>query len=253
MGRGVPWDATDEIASADAVVNLTGENIGARWTERRKKRIMESRVDGTTRLVEAMRGAPDKRRVFVSASAVGYYGLRGDEMVDESSAAGSGFLAEVTRRWEEAARGAEPFARVVILRFGVVLGRGGGALAKMMLPFRFGVGGRVGSGRQWMSWVDVEDVVRAMEWAMDNEKVRGTYNITSPEPARNADFARTLGRVMRRPSFFPAPGLALRLIFGQMAEETLLGGQRVLPRRATAEGFTFRYPTLEASLRHATI
>ncbi|HMC23604.1 MAG TPA: TIGR01777 family oxidoreductase, partial [Thermoanaerobaculia bacterium] len=243
--------AVNEAAGADVVINLAGENVGGgRWTAERKRRILESRLNATDALVEAMRRTPDKRRVFISASAVGYYGLRGDEIVGETSPSGAGFLAEVTRRWEDAAHRAENIARLVIFRFGVVFGPNGGALQKMLLPFQLGVGGPIGSGRQWMSWVDLEDVLRAMEWAIDRQQVKGTYNITAPEPVRNRDFARVLGRVVHRPSFMPTPGFVLRLVFGQMADEVLLGGQRVMPSRATAEGLRFNYAAPEASLRH---
>ena len=251
LGHGIQWSAVNEVAGADVVINLAGENVGGgRWTAERKGRILESRLKATSALVDAMRRRPEKRRALVSASAVGYYGLRGDEILDESSPSGSGFLAEVTRQWEEAAHRADGIARVVIFRFGVVFGPDGGALEKMLLPFRLGVGGPIGSGRQWMSWVDLDDVLRAIEWAIDRQEVKGTYNITAPEPARNRHFGHTLGGVLRRPSFMPAPGFALRLIFGQMADEVLLGGQRAVPSRAAAEGFRFSYPTLEASLRH---
>ena len=250
-GRGIPWSAVDEAGSADVVINLAGENIGSgRWTAERKRRILESRLRATSALVDAMRRALPKPRTFISASAVGFYGLHGDETLDENSPNGAGFLAEVTRRWEEIARSADGMARVVIFRFGVVLARNGGALQKMLLPFRLGIGGPIGSGNQWMSWVDREDVLRAVEWAIDRPEVRGTYNITAPEPLRNRDFARALGRALHRPSFMPVPGFMLRLIFGDMADEALLGGQRVIPARATREGFTFAYPTLDSSLRH---
>jgi len=251
IGRGIPWNAAGEAGEADVVINLAGENVGeGRWTAERKKKILNSRLDATTSLVEAMRRAPAGSRTMINASAVGFYGLRGDAIVDETSATGSGFLAEVVRKWEEAARAAESVARVVIFRFGVVLAKDGGALKKMMLPFRLGVGGPIGIGDQWMSWVDREDVLRAMEWAIDRPEVRGTYNITSPEPVRNREFARALGRALHRPAFMPTPGFMLRLVFGSMADEVLLGGQRVVPSRATREGFTFAYPTLEASLQH---
>lgn len=250
-GRGIPWSAVAEAGTADVIINLAGENVGGgRWTPERKRRILESRVEATSALVEAVRSAPAKRRAFISASAVGFYGVHGDETVDEGAGGGAGFLAEVTHRWEELARGAEVAARLVILRFGVVLGRDGGAIAKMLVPFQMGLGGPIGSGDQWMSWVDREDVLRAIEWAIDRPEVRGTYNITAPEPVRNRDFARALGRALHRPAFMPTPAFALRLIFGEMAGEMLLGGQRVLPSRTTAAGFSFSYPTLEASLRH---
>jgi uncharacterized protein (TIGR01777 family) len=258
-GRAVVWDPpsegswTDDVASADVVINLAGENVGGgRWTASRKKKILESRVAATSALVGAMSHQPAHPRTFISASAIGLYGDRGDETLDESSAPGSGFLTEVTKRWEELARGAEPFARVVILRFGVVLARNGGALAKLLLPFRLGAGGPMGSGRQWMSWVDREDILGMTEWSIDHETARGTYNATAPNPARNRDFARTLGRVLHRPAFVPTPAFALRLALGsEMADEMLLGGQCVLPKRAAEEGFEFAYPELESALKHA--
>jgi uncharacterized protein len=251
-GRPLAWDEVGEAASADVVINLAGENVGeGRWTGERKKRIVDSRVSSTAALIDAVKSRPNERRVFINASAVGYYGLRGDEVLDESAPSGSGFLAEVVRRWEEAAREAEGAARLVILRFGVVLGPGG-ALGKMLLPFRLGVGGPVGSGKQWMSWVDREDVLRMIEWAIDNPSVRGVYNVTAPHPVQNREFARALGRTLHRPAFMPVPAFALRLAFGrEMAEEILLGGQRVAPSRAAAEGFTFAWPEIEGALRHA--
>ena len=245
-----PWSA--EVADADAVVNLAGENIGGgRWTPERKRRLVDSRIDATRAVVEAMRAKTGHRRTFVSTSATGFYGLRGDELLDESASAGTGFLADLTKRWEEAARVAEPLARLVILRFGVVIAGSGGALAKMLPPFRLGAGGPIGNGRQWMSWVDLGDAVRAVEWAIDEETASGVYNVTSPAPVRNADFARTLGRVLRRPAIMPAPAFALRLALGEMADEVLLNGQRVVPGRLTSQGFPFSRPGLEDSLRNA--
>lgn len=252
-GRPLSWQQVGEAASADAVINLAGENIGGgRWTEKRKRQIVASRVEATTALVEAMNSRPDPRRAFISASATGYYGLRGDEVLDETASSGGGFLAEVVRRWEELAHRAEGAARVVILRFGVVLGPDGGALAKMLLPFRLGAGGPMGSGRQWLPWVEREDLLRMVEWAIDNPAAQGVYNVTAPNPARNRDFARALGRALHRPAFIPTPAFALRLALGrEMADEILLGGQRVVPARATAEGFTFDFPQLDAALEHA--
>ena len=251
VGRGISWDAVDEIGAADVVINLAGENIGARWTEARKQRILDSRIRATSALVAAMQKQPARPRTFISASAVGYYGARGDETLDETAPPGNGFLTIVTRRWEEQAQVAERVARVVIARFGVVLAADGGALGKMLLPFRAGVGGRIGDGRQWMSWIDRDDIIGFVEWAIDRDAARGVYNLTAPEPVTNRDFTRTLGRVLRRPTILPVPPFALRLLFGEMADETLLTGQRVVPARATREGFVFRYPTLDASLRHA--
>jgi uncharacterized protein (TIGR01777 family) len=197
-----------------------------------------------------MKSYPEQRRVFLSASAVGYYGSRGDEALDENAPAGSGFLADLTKKWEDAAKEAEPVARVVIGRFGVVLDRSGGALAKMLTPFRFGVGGPIGNGRQWMSWVDREDAVRFIEWAIERGGPRGAYNVTAPDPRTNREFSRALGRSLNRPAVMPVPAFALRMMFGEMADELLLSGQKVLPVHAQQEGFSFRYPTLEDSLRH---
>ena len=260
VGRGVAWDGktqggwSAEVGDADAIVNLAGENVGeGRWTDERKQQLIASRLDATGAIIEALRKAPPRERVLVNASAVGYYGLRGDEVLDESGTRGEGFLAELVEKWETAARHAEPFARLVIPRFGVALSAEGGALKKMLLPFKLGVGGPVGSGEQWMSWIDRDDAVRVIEWAIDNRSVRGVYNATSPQPVRNRDFTRALGHALRRPAFMPAPAFALKLAFGEMAEEVLLGGQRVVPGRAEREGFEFEVPTLDASFaRHLT-
>lgn len=254
-GRAVAWDGAwqQEVAQADAVINLAGENVGGgRWTAERKRRVLESRVRATQSIVDALKKEPGRQRVLVNASATGYYGLRGDETLDEQSSSGDGFLADVVRQWEQVARGAEDVARLVILRFGVVLGAGGGALGKMLLPFKLGLGGRLGSGEQWMPWVDREDVIRMVLWAIDRKESRGVYNVTAPEPVRNRDFTRALGAALHRPAVLPAPAFALKLALGaEMASEMLLGGQRVLPVRATSEGFTFAYPTLAAALQHA--
>lgn len=252
-GRGVSWDGVAaEVADADVVINLAGANVGeGRWTESRKKRILDSRLSATHALVEAVLRAPVRPRTFVNASAVGFYGPRGDETLDENAAPGGGFLADVVARWEAAAREVEPAARLVVLRFGVVLGPGGGALAKMITPFRLGAGGPIGSGKQWMSWIDRDDVIAMIEWAIDHDSVRGVYNATAPHPVTNREFTRALGRALHRPAFMPAPRFALRLVFGQMADEMLLSGQRVLPSRATAEGFVFRRPSIDDALAHA--
>jgi len=256
-GRGVEWHPpepgpwTREVANADVVINLAGENVGAgRWTAERKGRLEKSRLDATRALVTAMRENVEMKLTFISASAVGFYGNRGDQQLDESAGRGDGFLADLTAKWEGAAREADSFARVVLMRIGVVLERDGGALAKMLLPFRLGVGGRIGSGEQWMSWISREDVIRFIEWAIDHEDVRGVYNATSPEPVRNRDFAQALGRALHRPAMFPVPGFVLRLLFGEMADETILGGQRAMPARATAQGFTFAHPRIDESLEH---
>lgn len=254
-GRGIKWNPpalgpwTDEVASADVVINLAGENIGGgRWTAARKELLVSSRLDATSTLVAAMKQNAPGHRTFISVSAIGYYGLRGDESLDERSPLGRGFLAELCEKWEAAAHRAGDIARVVILRLGVVLEGSGGALGKMLLPFRLGAGGPIGSGEQWMSWVDREDVLGVVGWAIANSKASGVYNVTAPEPVRNRDFARELGRALHRPSFMPAPGFALRLAFGEMAGEVLLGGQRVVPSRLQAEGFSFAHPHLRESL-----
>jgi uncharacterized protein (TIGR01777 family) len=254
-GRALQWDArsqgawSDEAASADVVINLAGENIGeGRWTAERKKRMVSSRLDATGAIIEALRREPTRARTLISASAVGFYGNRGDELLDERSARGAGFLAELVERWEAAARQAESITRLVILRFGVVLAADGGALKKMMLPFKLGVGGPVGNGKQWMSWVGRGDAVRFVEWAIDQPSARDIYNATSPQPIPNREFARALGRALHRPAVMPAPAFALRLMFGEMAEEVLLAGQRVVPVRASAEGFTFERSSIDAAL-----
>ncbi|MEA2489394.1 MAG: uncharacterized protein QOH21_1186 [Acidobacteriota bacterium] len=254
-GRGIAWDGktqggwSDAVASADAVINLAGESIAdGRWTGRRKRQLVTSRLDATSALVAAMQRHVTKRRVFISASAIGFYGDRKDELLDEQSPSGFGFLATLTQKWEGAAHAAEAIARVVVIRIGIVLAREGGALAKMLLPFRLGAGGPMGSGNQWMSWVDREDVLRLIEWTLDHESARGVYNATAPEPVRNRDFAKALGRALHRPAVMPAPGVALRLAFGEMAGEALLAGQRVLPQHALAEGFVFESRTLDEAL-----
>ncbi|MEO6486911.1 MAG: TIGR01777 family oxidoreductase [Thermoanaerobaculia bacterium] len=261
-GRGVQWDGqsqgawTADVASADVVVNLAGENIGdGRWTAERKRRLIDSRLNATRALVQALGSAidtePTPRRAFISASAVGYYGLRGDESLTESASRGTGFLADLVARWEEEARHAEKAARLVILRFGVVLAGDGGALAKMLLPFKLGVGGRIGSGQQWMSWVSRDDLIRMIEWAIGKDSARGIYNVTSPVPVRNVDFTKALGHALHRPTIFPIPGFVLKAAFGEMADEVLLGGQRVIPARAMEEGFVFSHLPIEPALKHA--
>jgi hypothetical protein len=239
-----PWAA--HVREADAVVNLAGASIaGGRWTESRKATLTSSRLIPLRALIDA------KPRVLIEASAVGYYGYTSDEAFDESASRGSGFLAELVEKWETAAREAESFARVVLLRFGVVLDKSGGALKQMLPPFYFGAGGPIGNGKQWMSWVDREDVIRAIEWAIDSSSAQGIYNVSAPNPVRNREFAKALGNAIRRPAILPVPAFALRTLFGSgLADEALLGGQRAVPSRLQREGFTFRYPTLPASLAH---
>ena len=232
------------------MINLLGEPIARRWSAAAKREIRDSRVLGTRNLVEGMRSAGPRLRVLVSQSAVGHYGDRGDERVDESQPAGDGFLASVTVEWEaEAANADELGVRVVTTRTGVVLSPSGGALEKMLPPFRLGVGGPVAGGRQYMPWIHREDEVRLLLWALDNRDASETYNATAPNPVTNREFSKTLGRVLGRPALVPVPKLALKLRFGDELGEVASGGQRVVPRRALDSGYEFAHPDLEAALR----
>ena len=238
------------LEGVDAIVNLAGEPIAHRWTTERKRAIRDSRVRGTELLVEAVRVLERKPRVLLSGSAVGYYGDAGDALLDETSPAGSDFLARVCAEWERAAASAaEAGVRVVLARSGIVLSPHGGALARLLPIFRLGGGGAIGSGRQWMSWIGLGDHVRAMLHALVTESIRGPVNFVAPNPVTNGDFATTLGRVLTRPALVPVPGFALELLYGEMARATLLAGQRVLPRTLVANGFEFAQPTLEGALR----
>ncbi|MCY3927753.1 MAG: TIGR01777 family oxidoreductase [Acidobacteria bacterium] len=234
----------------DAVVHLAGESVaGGRWTAERRHRIRSSRIPATLRLVESLSTIERPPRVFVCASAVGYYGDRGDELLDEDSSAGSGFLASVCRDWEAAAATAATVCeRVVILRFGVVLSAAGGALPRMLMPFRLGVGGRLGSGRQYFPWIHLEDAVAAILHLL--ARGEGPVNLTAPEPVTNAELTRSLGSTLRKPALFPVPRPALLVAFGAMARETLLASARVVPARLLSGGFTYRHPTLDSALRH---
>lgn len=241
------------LEGRDAVVHLAGENLAeGRWSEARKRRIAESRVGATRFLAESIAGVEVPPRVLVSASAVGYYGHRGEELLTEESAAGGGFLADLCGEWETAtAPAARRGVRVVIARIGVVLGPGGGALAKMLLPFRLGLGGPLGGGRQWMSWIALDDLIAAVAFAIAHEDFSGPVNAVAPEPVRSRDLARVLGNVLGRPAIVSAPAWALKLLFGEMAEEALLSSARAAPTKLLAAGYTFRYPRLAEALRHA--
>jgi len=253
----VSWDidrgrlAGDGLDGADAVVHLAGENIaGARWTPALKQRILDSRRVGTRRLCEALARLERPPRVLVSASAVGFYGDRGDAVVDEDSARGSGFLSDVCAAWEEATEPARAAGiRVVRLRIGVVLNGGGGALATMLPVFQMGVGGRVGSGEQYMSWIALDDLLGAILFALRRDELEGAVNAVAPHPVTNAEFTRTLGDVLHRPTFFAVPAAAARLALGEMADEMLLAGARVSPTRLQAAGFNFEQTVLEDALR----
>jgi uncharacterized protein (TIGR01777 family) len=240
------------IETVDAVVHLAGRNVAARWTEKTKREIFDSRVRGTRVLAEAVAecfGRTGKPKTFVAASAIGYYGTRGDEILTEDSPSGGGFLAEVVRRWEEATGAAQAAGvRVVSPRIGVVLSKNGGALSKMLLPFRMGVGGRIGSGEQWMSWITMTDLVRILLRALDDELMSGVYNTVTPQPVRNRHFVRALGAALHRPAILPTPGFVIRGLFGQMGVETILSSERVIPVRLQDAEFRFEYPDLEMAL-----
>jgi uncharacterized protein (TIGR01777 family) len=257
VGRAVEWNPgaggawERELADAAVVINLAGENIGSgRWTAAKKKRLVNSRLDSTGALVRAMQAWPDSSRRFISASAIGYYGNRGDEILDERSSSGDDFLANLTRDWESAAHRADGAARVIILRFGVVLAADGGALPMMALPVRMFAGGPIGSGKQWISWIDRDDLLRMVEWTIDRPDPAGVYNVTAPDPMRNRDLIRTLAQVLHRPAFLPTPGFVLRIALGEMAGALLLSSARVLPGSAATEGFAFEHPKLDEALRH---
>lgn len=240
------------LEGVEAVVHLAGESIAAgRWTEARKRAIRDSRVLGTRLLAEAFVQMKTPPKVFVVASAIGFYGNRGTEILREDSPAGAGFLAEVCRAWEEAAAPAvQRGIRVVHLRLGVILSPKGGALAKMLLPFKLGLGGRIGSGDQYMSWIALDDVLGVVRHALQTQALRGPVNTVAPSPVTYAEFAKMLGKVLKRPTIFPMPAFAARLAFGEMADELLLASTRVEPAMLVHSEYRFRYPTLEAALRH---
>jgi hypothetical protein len=250
----IAWDpaapiAPEAVSGFDAVIHLAGESIFGRWTAAKKKKIRDSRVAGTLNLASALARAEHKPDLFVCGSAIGYYGNRGDEVLREESAPGAGFLAKVCREWEEAAAPAvQAGVRTAHLRTGIVLSPKGGALGAMLVPFKLGLGGRTGDGRQWMSWIDVQDMVGAIHHILKNEPLRGPVNMVAPAPATNAEFAKTLAGVLGRPAIFPMPAFAVKLAFGEMGEELLLGSQKVEPGKLMASGYPFRHRELRASL-----
>ncbi|HEX2665080.1 MAG TPA: TIGR01777 family oxidoreductase [Candidatus Acidoferrum sp.] len=255
-GFDVAWNpATGHLGGAgvgaDAVVNLAGASIaGGRWTKARKQLLRTSRIDTTRALVGALAKMNARPRVLVSASAIGIYGDRGDERLTEESKPGTDFLAGLAGDWEAEALKAEALGiRVVLARFGIILAQHGGALAKMLLPFKLGVGGRLGSGKQWMSWITLEDVVGAVRFAVENGSVRGTVNVVAPQPAQNAEFTQALAKALRRPGLFPAPAFVLRLALGEMADALLLSSQRVSTQKLQQLGYQFRFPELPSALR----
>lgn len=244
--------ALARIEGFDAVVHLAGESIAeGRWTDEKKKRIRESRVKGTRLLGDALANLAQPPKLMISASAIGYYGNRGDEVLTEASAPGDGFLPEVCVEWEQAtALATEKGIRVVNARFGIILDQNGGALAKMLPPFRMGIGGRIGSGKQWMSWIVLDDVVGALKFALTNETVSGPVNFVAPNPVTNSEFTKTLGKALSRPTIFPIPAFGVRLVFGEMADALLLSGQRVQPLALQESGYEFQYQQLDRALSH---
>ncbi len=251
-----PWDANrdrpaaEALRGVEAVFHLAGESVAeGRWNAAKKQRLRDSRVFPTRNLIDGIAAAGLRPHTLVSASAIGYYGSRGDEALDEQSSAGSDFLADVCRRWEaEAARGRDAGMRVATVRIGVVLGRDGGALKKMLTPFKMGAGGVLGDGSQWMSWIHLEDLVSLLLFAATRNELEGPVNGVSPTPVTNREFTKTLAATLHRPAIFPVPKFAVRLAFGEVAD-VLLGSQRVLPRVAQRHGFEYRFPTLDGALR----
>ena len=238
----------DALAVSDGVVNLAGEPLIGRWTRQRRQAIIESRVQLTERLVHARHHAEHRPSVFVSASAVGYYGARGEEVLTERSAPGEDFLAHLCREWERSALGAESASiRVVLLRTGIVLGREGGAVARLLPPFKLGLGGPLGSGKQYMPWIHLHDHVDMIAAALSDERFSGPLNASAPAPVTNRDFGRALGRALHRPAIVPLPGFALKLALGE-ASKVLLTGQRAIPEKALGLGFAFQYPDIDSAL-----
>ena len=241
--------APESVSGFDAVLHLAGESVVGRWSGAKKARIRDSRVIVTRHLAQSLAEAKDRPRVLIAASAVGYYGDRGDQMLDEDSEAGSGFLAEVCREWEAATQpAANAGIRTVPIRIGMVLSSKGGALQKMLPPFRMGAGGKIGSGRQWISWVHIWDLVAAVHHILKTDLLQGPVNMVVPKAVTNAEFTQTLGSVLSRPAILPLPAFAAKFAFGQIAEEVLLASQRVEPTKLSASGYPFQYPDLRKAL-----
>ena len=241
--------APDSVSGFDAIIHLAGESIVGRWTASKKARIRDSRIPATANLARALAQAKTKPQILISASAIGYYGNRGDELLTEESGAGSGFAAGLARDWELAAVAAvDAGIRTVLVRVGIVVATTGGALSKMLPAFKMGVGGKLGDGRQWMSWIDLQDVVGAIQHILRCDLLHGPVNLVAPKPVTNAEFSKTLGSVLSRPAVFPVPAFAARLAFGEMADELLLASQRVEPAKLISSGYPFRFPTLKSSL-----
>jgi len=254
---GVKWDGKtsrgweDSANRAFAIINLAGENLAqGRWTKKKKQSILESRLNAGQAVVEAVKSVPDKPKVLIQASAIGYYGSRQDEPLDEFSSPGEGFLSQVVQQWELSTQEVESLnVRRIICRSGLALGKEGGALPRLLLPFRFFVGGPLGRGKQWFSWIHLQDEVRAIRFLMERRDLSGVFNLASPNPLRQKDFSRILGKVMKRPSWLPLPAPLFRLFLGEKAKETLLSSQKVVPNRLLEAGFKFLFPDLELALR----
>src|SRR5712671_2165362 len=255
IGR-IGWDPAvpllpEAVSGFDAVIHLAGESIFGRWTAAKKSKIRNSRVSGTFNLASALARAREKPNVFVCGSAIGYYGNRGDELLSEESAPGAGFLAQACQEWEEATTPAvQADIRTVHLRTGIVLSPKGGALGAMLLPFKMGLGGRVGDGRQWMSWIDVQDMVGAIHHILKNDLLQGPVNMVAPRPVRNEEFVKTLASALSRPAILPMPALAVKTVFGTMGEELLLASQKVEPGKLISSGYPFRQRELSKSLQN---
>ena len=253
----IAWDpakpiSPEMVSGFDAVIHLAGESIVGRWTKTKKIKIRSSRVAGTTTLAEALAGAQHKPQVYVCSSAIGYYGDRGNELLNERSKPGTGFLADVCRQWEAATQAAANAGiRTVQMRTGVVLSPKGGALGAMLTPFKMGVGGRIGDGQQWMSWIDVQDMVGAIHHMLNSDLLQGPVNMVAPKPVKNAEFVKTLGSALSRPAILPMPAFAVKLAFGEMGETVLLASQRVEPTQLVMSGYPFRFTDLRASLENS--
>jgi uncharacterized protein (TIGR01777 family) len=251
----ISWDpakpiAPEAVSGFDAVIHLAGESIVGRWTGAKKRKIRDSRVVGTLNLAQALARAEDKPKVFVCGSAIGYYGNRSEEALSEDSAPGTGFLADTCQEWEESTTAAvQADIRTAHLRTGIVLSPKGGALGAMLVPFKLGLGGRTGDGRQWMSWIDVHDMVGAIHHILKNDLLQGPVNMVAPKPVRNAEFTKTLASVLSRPAIFPMPAFVVKTVFGEMGEELLLGSQKVEPGKLISSGYPFRFRELRASLK----
>ncbi len=252
----VQWDGNSSAGwleyaeGAHAIVNLAGENIGSgRWTKKKKQRILSSRIQAGLAVTEAIRMARNKPKVLIQASGIGIYGDRSDELIDESSSAGSGFMPDIAQQWEQSVKTIETSAvRVVYLRTGVVLGKGAEFLKRILLPFRFFVGGYLGSGDQWISWIHLQDEINAIRFLIEKEDLKGAFNLSAPNPVRFKDFSKILSKIISRPSWFHVPGFLLKIVLGEMADGLILSGQRAIPKKLLNAGFEFRFPALEPAL-----